>query len=153
MVKYPMKYPASPLTPFLASYPENSHLDGFDDPLIFPARASSNYPRFNSLQPLASLFPLPILCFQRLAASFAKTPGVGVPSLCGNRSFSSGHGFSRAVSDAKSGQKTCDPSLRRLDCRLGLASRVWTRSRPRLCLARLRAGNWFGSECRQRRAH
>ena len=33
----------------------------------------------NSLQPLASLFPDPVLYFQQVTASFAKTPGVGVP--------------------------------------------------------------------------
>jgi hypothetical protein len=30
----------------------------------------------NLLQPLASLFPTPVLCFQQLAASFPKIPGV-----------------------------------------------------------------------------
>src|SRR5258707_364142 len=46
---------------------------------------SSRNPRpFNLLQPLASPFATPVLCFQQLAASFPKTPGWGVHSLCGN---------------------------------------------------------------------
>jgi hypothetical protein len=46
---------------------------------------SSRNPRpFNLLQPLASPFATPVLCFQPLAASFPKTPGWGVHSLCGN---------------------------------------------------------------------
>ena len=49
---------------------------------------------FNLLQPLGSLFPTPALCFQQLAASFPKTPGVGVSPnsvtlcLCGNPDLS-----------------------------------------------------------------
>src|SRR5260370_1637078 len=46
---------------------------------------SSRNPRpFNLLQPLASPFATPVLCFQQLAASLPKTPGWGVHSLCGN---------------------------------------------------------------------
>src|ERR1700730_3778269 len=30
-------------------------------------------------QPLGSPFPTPVLCFQQLAASFCRTPGVGAP--------------------------------------------------------------------------
>jgi hypothetical protein len=41
--------------------------------------SSPNSRPFNLLQPLGSLFPTPALCFQQLAASFCKTPGVGVP--------------------------------------------------------------------------
>jgi len=40
--------------------------------------STPNPRRFNHLQPLCPLFPTPILCFQQLAASFPKTPGVGV---------------------------------------------------------------------------
>src|SRR6266446_9845554 len=49
------------------------------------SRPSSLNPRlFNRLQPLGSAFPTRVLCFQQLAASFPKTPGVGVP-LRGDR--------------------------------------------------------------------
>ena len=49
------------------------------------SRPSTLNPRlFNRLQPLSLPFPTPILCFQQLAASFPKTPGVGVP-LRGDR--------------------------------------------------------------------
>ena len=48
--------------------------------LSYPSRHSSSNPRpVNLLQPLCSLFAAPVLCFQQLAASFSKTPGVGVP--------------------------------------------------------------------------
>ena len=48
--------------------------------LADPSRHSSPNPRpFNRLEPLSLLFPTPVLCFQQLAASFRKTPGVGVP--------------------------------------------------------------------------
>jgi hypothetical protein len=44
------------------------------------SRHSSPNPRpFNSLQPLCPQFPTPVLCFQSLAASFPKIPGVGYP--------------------------------------------------------------------------
>jgi hypothetical protein len=44
----------------------------------YPSRRSTpNCRCFNELQPLASLFAVPVLYFQRLAASFPKTPGVG----------------------------------------------------------------------------
>src|SRR5712691_13192952 len=42
-----------------------------------PNQANSFAPTL--LQPLSSLFAAPLLCFQQLAASFPKTPGVGVP--------------------------------------------------------------------------
>ncbi len=46
--------------------------------LAYPShRSSLNSRPVNLLQPLCSLFMTPILCFQRLAASFSKTPGVG----------------------------------------------------------------------------
>ncbi len=41
-------------------------------------RYNPNSRLFNRLQPLGSAFPTPVLCFQQLAASFPKTPGVGV---------------------------------------------------------------------------
>ena len=40
-------------------------------------RSTLNCRFFNDLQPLESLFTVPVLCFQWLAASFSKTPGVG----------------------------------------------------------------------------
>ncbi len=44
------------------------------------SRPSTLNPRlFNRLQPLSLPFPTPVLSFQRLAASFPKTPGWGVP--------------------------------------------------------------------------
>src|SRR5712692_7291079 len=47
---------------------------------LLPSRRSSPKSRpLNLLQPLSPLFPAPVLCFQQLAASFPKTPGVGVP--------------------------------------------------------------------------
>ena len=42
-------------------------------------RCSPNSCLINRLQPLYLLFPTPVLRFQQLAASFPKTPGVGVP--------------------------------------------------------------------------
>ena len=48
--------------------------------LADPSRHSNPNPcRFNRLQPLCLLFPAPVLCFQQLAASFPKIPGVGYP--------------------------------------------------------------------------
>ena len=48
--------------------------------LSYPSRRSSpNSSLINRLEPLCFLFPTPVLCFQQLAASFLKTPGVGVP--------------------------------------------------------------------------
>src|SRR6266852_3031177 len=49
-------------------------------------RSSLNSRPFNRLQPLCASFPTPVLCFQSLAASFPKTPGVGVPSRPSGRS-------------------------------------------------------------------
>src|SRR6266478_4533498 len=52
--------------------------------LAYRSYNSSLNPRpFNLLQPLCSLFAAPVLCFQQLAASFPKTPGVG---LCAHAS-------------------------------------------------------------------
>jgi hypothetical protein len=42
-------------------------------------RSGPNSRPVNPLQPLVSLFPTPVLCFQQLAASFPKSPGWGVP--------------------------------------------------------------------------
>src|SRR5260370_16454294 len=45
-----------------------------------PRHSTPNSRPFNRLQPLCSLLPAPVLCFQSFAASFPKTPGVGVLS-------------------------------------------------------------------------
>jgi hypothetical protein len=45
----------------------------------FWRRSTPNSRPLNLLPPLCSLFATPVLCFQQLAASFAKTPGWGVP--------------------------------------------------------------------------
>jgi hypothetical protein len=48
--------------------------------LSYPSRRSTpNSSLINRLEPLCFLSPTPVLCFQQLAASFPKTPGVGVP--------------------------------------------------------------------------
>jgi hypothetical protein len=48
--------------------------------LSYPSRRSSPNPRpINRLQPLFPYSVAPVLCFQQLAASFPKSPGVGVP--------------------------------------------------------------------------
>jgi len=48
--------------------------------LSYPSRRSTpNSSLINRLEPLCFLFPTPVLCFQQLATSFPKTPGVGVP--------------------------------------------------------------------------
>jgi len=53
--------------------------------LAVPSRRSSpNSCLINHLEPLCFLFPTPVLCFQQLAASFPKIPGVGYPERnCG----------------------------------------------------------------------
>jgi hypothetical protein len=52
--------------------------------LSYPSRHSSSNPRpVNLLQPLCAFFTAPALSFQQLAASFSKTPGVGVPLRAG----------------------------------------------------------------------
>src|SRR5882762_8372127 len=75
-----MKYPPAPLTPFLASPPRirrrthilNEQRELKDhQPTLLPSTAC------RLLKSLASLFAPRILCFQRLAASFAKIPGGG----------------------------------------------------------------------------
>src|SRR5260370_40890412 len=46
-----------------------------------PRHSTPNSRPFNRLRPLCSLLPAPVLCFQSFAASFPKTPGVGVLSI------------------------------------------------------------------------
>ncbi len=56
--------------------------------LSYPSRRSSPNPRrLNILQPLGALFSAPVLCFQHLAASFSKTPGVTSFKPKNSRSF------------------------------------------------------------------
>src|SRR5882724_4208875 len=77
-----MKYPPAPLTPFFASPPRirrrthilNEQRELKDHQLTLSASMGCRL-----LKSLASLFAPRILCFQRLAASFAKIPGGGVP--------------------------------------------------------------------------
>ena len=69
--------------------------------LAYRSRHSSPKSRpFNLLRPLPSLFVAPVLCFQQLAASFGKTPGWGVHTLCGNPCLPS---LSRASRGASKG--------------------------------------------------
>src|SRR6266404_8651662 len=75
-----MKYPPAPLTPFLASPPRierRTHILNEQRELkdYQPTLSASIACRL--LKSLASLFAPRILCFQRLAASFRKTPGGG----------------------------------------------------------------------------
>jgi len=77
-----MKYPPAPLTPFLASPPRIGRRTHIPNE---PRELKDHQPTLSAsiacrlLKSLASLFAPRILCFQRLAASFAKIPGVGVP--------------------------------------------------------------------------
>jgi len=77
-----MKYPASPLTPFLASLPQNfpdcslPHSRVSRIAQAVSARVSMSCALLNSL---VALFSTAVVCFQEFARSFAKTPGVGVP--------------------------------------------------------------------------
>src|SRR3981189_3127550 len=77
-----MKYPPAPLTPFLASTPRirrRTHI------LNEQRELKDHQPTLRAsiacrlLKSLASLFSIPFLYFQSLAASFRKTPGGGVP--------------------------------------------------------------------------
>ena len=77
-----MKYRTSPLTPFLAAVPQNSlhcllaHSRVSRTPQALSDCASMPCALLNSL---VALFSTAVVCFQELARSFAKTPGVGVP--------------------------------------------------------------------------
>jgi hypothetical protein len=76
-----MKYPSSPLAPFLAAVPQNSlhcllaHSRVSRTAQTLSARASMSCALLNTL---VALFSTAVVCFQELARSFAKTPGVGV---------------------------------------------------------------------------
>ncbi|SRR6266403_589681 len=48
-------------------------------PLVSISTVRLNSRRFSGLQPLASLFAASLLCFQWVAASLGKNPGVGYP--------------------------------------------------------------------------
>ena len=74
-----MKYPTSPLTPFFAALPQNSlhrllaHSRVSRTAQALSDRVSMACALLNSL---VALFLTPVVCFQELARSFAKTPGV-----------------------------------------------------------------------------
>src|SRR5882757_3528449 len=77
-----MKYPPAPLTPFLASPPRigrRTHILNDQRELKDHQPTLSASIACRLLKSLASLFAPRILCFQRLAASFVKIPGVGIP--------------------------------------------------------------------------
>ena len=77
-----MKYPPAPLTPFLASPPRirrRTHIPNEQRELKDHQPTLSASIACRLLNSLASLFAPRIFCFQRLAASFAKIPGGGVP--------------------------------------------------------------------------
>src|SRR6267154_2195113 len=77
-----MKYPPAPLTPFLASPPRirrRTHIPNEQRELKDHQPTLSASIACRLLNSLASLFAPRILCFQRLAASFAKISGGGVP--------------------------------------------------------------------------
>src|SRR5882762_7832890 len=77
-----MKYPPPALTPFLASPPciqRRTHILNEQQELKDHQPTLSVSMGCRLLNSLASLFAPRILCFQRLAASFAKIPGGGVP--------------------------------------------------------------------------
>src|SRR5882757_2922962 len=81
-----MKYPPTPLTPFFASPPRigrRTHIPNEQHELKDHQPTLSVSIACRLLNSLASLFSTPFLCFQSLAASFRKTPGVwGTVSLC-----------------------------------------------------------------------
>jgi hypothetical protein len=82
-----VKYPTSPLTPFFAAVPQNflrcplAHSRVSRTAQTLSARASMPCALLFTLSlegnSLVALFATPILCFQSLAASFAKYRGVG----------------------------------------------------------------------------
>ena len=77
-----MKYGVSPLTPFLTALSQISPHGYYRNSIItrtaqaLSARDSMPCALLNSL---VALFSTAVVCFQELAHSFAKTPGVGVP--------------------------------------------------------------------------
>lgn len=79
-----MKYSASPLTPFFAALPRNAPVSLRCHRLVTETgkpRSSISSIACTLLNSLAAFFATPLLCFQSLANSFAKTPGVGVPRM------------------------------------------------------------------------
>ena len=75
-----MKYPNSPLTPSFATLPQNPP-HRLHHPSLIPCtpKALNAYASIACalLNSLATLFSFAVVCFQELAHSFAKTPGVG----------------------------------------------------------------------------
>src|ERR1700730_15441177 len=85
-----MKYPPAPLTPSLATLPQNVRL-GFSCPslvsitsTVLSVCASIACALLNSL---ASLFATPVLYFQSFVDSFVKTPGGGGAAPISRHSF------------------------------------------------------------------
>ena len=77
-----MKYSPAPLTPSFATLPQNPpRLFRYHSPVSYAAQTLNTYASIACalLNSLAALFATPILCFQSLAASFAKYRGVGCP--------------------------------------------------------------------------
>ena len=77
-----MKYPTSPLTPSVATLPEHPLRSCHSHSSIsHPAKALTCTTSIvcRLLKSLGSLFEPAVVCFQRLAASFRKTPGVAYP--------------------------------------------------------------------------
>ena len=76
-----MKYTSAPLTPFLATLPQDAPVGSPRHSLV-----SNSTPLLSIcasiacalLNSLAALFSTAVVCFQSFADSFAKTPGVGV---------------------------------------------------------------------------
>ena len=87
-----MKYPPAPLTPFLASpmvMRRRTHIPNEQRELKDHQPTLSASIACRLLKSLASLFSIPYLYFQSVAASFRKTPGVwGAVFLCDTSAFS-----------------------------------------------------------------
>ena len=85
-----MQYPSSPVNPFTsATYAENCTSPFLPFMNFISAANPTPLPSVacRLLNSLALLFALPLVCFQSLAASFSKTPGVGHASpLASHRS-------------------------------------------------------------------
>src|SRR5437879_3304417 len=77
-----MKYPTGPINLFTSdTYEETRPSISCNSRLFIPTADLSALPSIacRLLNSLASLFATPLVCFQPLAASFSKMPGVGYP--------------------------------------------------------------------------
>src|SRR5882762_5999382 len=114
-----MKYPPAPLTPFLASPPRirrRTHIPNEQRELKDHQPTLSASIACRLLKSLASLFALRILCFQRLAASFAKIPGgwgtpAAIPRCLPGAPFERGS----SISARSCFQELTNPSSRVID--------------------------------------